>query len=136
MALGCRPVRGMIVWLEEEFIERVLPVMEDASKNRRPYLVVQSDLLNDACPHTLIVPLSTVPPSGRAPMEAKISAQCCPNKVDSWAQCSQVMSVQNGDIREKPYEKTVPLRVMQDVDRSLRRALDLDPDHYYNPPED
>jgi len=108
------PRRGEI-WTVE------LPGQPADPHTPRPALVISADVRNRLAGHVLVVPLSThLRP---LPTHVLIPAGAGGQQHDSMAKCEQITCLDKGFLVRGPFGQALPAPLLNEVVRSLRRAV-------------
>jgi mRNA interferase MazF len=99
-----------------------LAAMPDESK-RRPCVVLSADWLNQFALDVMVVPVTSVA-RGNFPTRVELPAGEGGLRVDSWAKCDQVTTVNKRRLTGEPFGHLSQAK-MQEIADAVRLALDL-----------
>lgn len=99
-----------------------LATMPDESKHR-PCVVLSADWLNRYALDVMVVPVTSVA-RGDFPTRVELSAGEGGLRVDSWAKCDQVTTVNKRRLTGEPFGHLSQAK-MQEIAEAVRLALDL-----------
>lgn len=109
--------RGEIYWLDLP----LSPGSEEAG--RRPILIVQNDIGNEASSTTIVAAITSQPRRRRYPFHVPIAAQESSLPLDSTVLCEQIHTVDQG--RLGGLAGSLSQEKMREVDQALRHSLAL-----------
>src|SRR5438045_2294612 len=120
----------MIVWLSEEFVRRAMP--EDG-KVRRPWLVIQQDSQNETSSSTVVVYLTSKGNSNALlPYTVFVPKALSGLPEDSFVDCGKIITCKwprdvIACLMKGTNPRLVHQEVLAEVNKGLRKILDLDP---------
>ena len=109
--------RGEIYWLD------LPPATGSEEAGRRPILIIQNNIGNEASPTTIAAAITSQPRRRRYPFHVPIAVQESGLPLDSTVLCEQIQTLAQG--RLGGLAGSLSQEKMQEVDQALRHSLAL-----------